>query len=220
MVIYANLASVALLTLNQISTPAIVEPYSNPHSLEAQLLLAHSASNLKQSTEVIRDLEKELKNTLKLPCFMHHDAYGTKCYQFRVKADGTLVAVFIYNVGINKLNVEEEPTQLHQIVHIKKIENPNIIEYSPAISTRKEFWERFWRNPYNVSDTITDESGTIGVNMKNLFEKYLQQKLEKSNTKPRKPKQYQAPSINKRFRVNLFMPSTPNPKYLVPPKRP
>ena len=219
MVAYVDLASVALLTSNRTSTPAIVEPYRGSRSLEAQLLLAHSASNLRQSTEVIRDLERELKNTLKLPSFMHDDAYGTRCYQFRVKADGTLVAVFIYSVGINKLNFKEEPTQLHYIVHIKKLENPTIIVYNPAISTREEFWERFWRNPYNVSDTSTDESGNMGANMKNVFEKYLQQKLEKSTTKPRIPRQYYKP-INKGKIVNLFMPSTPKPKYLLPPKRP
>ena len=196
--------------------PAIVEPYRIGHSLEEQLFLTHNTLNLKQNTEVIRDLERELKNSNKLPCFMHDNV----CYQFRMRADRTLAAVFIYNTGVEKLNFNEEPTQLTQIVYIKKTGNPIIINYKPATSTREEFWNRYWRNPNNVFGDIIDGDEDIASKMKKLFEKYLQQIFEKPKEKLRKPNPYKAPSIRTGIQVNFFMPFAPNPRYFVPQKRP
>ena len=213
MVLYESLASILLLTST--NSPAVVNPYNGNHGVERQLLLAHSPSDLMQRSEAIGNLKKGLENALKLPCFMHYDA----CYQFRVKDDGSLVAVFVYNVGINKLNFEEEPTQLRQIVHIEKIRYSTIIDYNPAISTREVFWERFWKNPHNVSDVKIDENGHVRASMEKLFEEYLKKMPKKPKTKPRMPKQYKK-FIKEGTPVNLFMPSTPKPKYLVPPKRP
>ena len=158
--------------------------------LEKRLLTAHALS-LRERRQIINDLEKAAQNTLKLPYYFPLDR--NDCYQFIVKGDGTIVAVFVYRTQVNKLDMGEEPTQLHQIIHIKENEKANIIEYKPAISTKAEFWEKFWRNTHNILGVKLDEDGKIEAEMKKMLDRYLEQSRKNLKPKPKKPKKVNRP---------------------------
>ena len=167
--------------------PAIVKQYK-PGGLEVQLTLVEKRPSLSERRIEIRNLERRLENTLKFPCYT--PASATKCYKFMVKGDGTLVAVFVFNIGVDKNTDVEESTQLDEIIHIKEIENASIISYKPAIPTKPDFWERYWKNPYNIENIQIDDGRQKEDSMRKVFEEYLKQHKPEFKKKPTQPRDY------------------------------